>query len=116
MCAPSCAVLRQHFRSCDREDGEQVIARKAHPSGPGGRSATAGVALKAAVAVLHSVLDADALPESLVVPPSALFTAKAKADLWHAIARGEEPACEVRCNRLPCSLPLTLTSRHQLWE
>jgi hypothetical protein len=73
----------------------QVIAQRTHPSAHTGRSAASAVALKGAIAVLHSLLDADPLPESITVPPACLFTSKARSDLWHAVARGEEPACEV---------------------
>lgn len=54
------------------------------------------MARKGALAVLHCLLDAEPLPESIVVPPACLFTCKARPDLWHAVVVGEEPDCEVR--------------------
>lgn len=77
----------------------QVVAQRTHPSAQTGRSAASALALKAATAVLHSLLDADPLPESITVPPACLFTSKARSDLWHAVARGEEPVCEARSPR-----------------
>ena len=82
----------------------QVIAQRTHPSAHTGRSTASALALKAATAVLHSLLDADPLPESITVPPACLFTSKARSDLWHAVARGEEPVCEVRRCLEPHSL------------
>lgn len=79
----------------------QVIAQRTHPSAHTGRSVASALALKSATAVLHSVIDAESLPESISVPPACLFTSKARSDLWHAVSRGEEPTCEVM---LPCDL------------
>jgi hypothetical protein len=73
-----------------------VIAQRTHPSAQTGKAPVAALALKGAVAVLHALLDVDPLPESIVIPPACLFTSKARSDLWHAVARGDHPLCEVR--------------------